>query len=227
MCSRPRPWKKRPPKATFHPLKEKHFAVSQDVLYRQCIKCLQNKVLETSFHRDPHGADGYRSDCIECRKKERELAELEKRASLTTALIDKQGLDALEKLINRPGGSDVPGAAEILEIIIEGFGGPVGYIRAQLADYHAARPGSRERLKFHEQVNRMMLYVDRETGPKRDLTKVDTTDLENMLKTALDRLGDREMTRRIIDGKLVEQRSAVESQARGTANPGGPTDGGG
>lgn len=186
------------------PLKDKYLSMpNQPPEWKLCRLCNTQKLVE-DFHADPNSADGRRSECAQCRAEDREREKDRKNSLIVQEIVQQLGVKSLEQLLEAPGGTDLPHAKELYQIIFRAAGGSTAYIRTLWSDFLAAKPGSRERLKFHEMILRYAMKLSDDGHIRKDVREMSTEDLRKVLREELAGLGDAEQRKRIVDGKLVE-----------------------
>ena len=109
--------------------------------------------------------------CIGCvtRRKRRAAAKKEEWRSRRMAKMERQAIDTLLKS-SKTGGASVPHSAELLEQLMEFFGGTAGFGSILTKQYFDAKPGSTTRTKMLELVTRLVTTNADQGGSKRPLT---------------------------------------------------------
>lgn len=106
--------------------------------------------------------------CVAKRRKARQAQKNESRAR-QMAKIESKAVDTL-LAASRQGGATIPHSAELLEQLMDYFGGTAGFSSVLLKQYFDAKPGSSARTKMLEMVTRLVTTNAEQGGSKKPLT---------------------------------------------------------
>jgi len=146
---------------------------------RRCIQC-RSQYPETPdyFHKAKDG--GYHARCKKCRseyektqrktKRQRKLDEIEKGA------VDTYIAAA------RLGGANVPHSSELLEVLMEYFGGVRGFANAYMKQFYEAAPGGAFRTKMLDTMVRLVQGNTAMGGAKKPLDLWTDDELDDELQ---------------------------------------------
>jgi hypothetical protein len=109
--------------------------------------------------------------CLACVAKRRKMAALQKEEYRARKMgkIESKAVDTLISQA-RQGGATVPHSAELLENLMEYFGGTAGFSSMMLKNYFDAKPGSATRTKMLELITRLVTTNAEQGGSKKPLT---------------------------------------------------------
>lgn len=128
---------------------------------------------EEFWHRD---GENFRRVCKLCRNKIEQERELQRKSEIIDNLDDK--LRTLLVRSAESGGSDVPHTREMVEILLRGFGGPVGFGRHVIGEFLAAPRGGAIRQKTVSDVLRMIVKVSESGDANKRAKQMSTEELE-------------------------------------------------
>jgi hypothetical protein len=148
---------------------------------RTCIQCKKKLPENTdNFHRSK---DGFHARCKVCRRKhERERREKRRNHKLTE--IEKGAID-LFVTSARIGGANIPHSSELLEVMMEYFGGVRGFANAYMKQFYDAPTGGAFRTKMLDTVVRLVSANTAMGGAKKPLTLWSEDELEEELQQRL------------------------------------------
>ena len=143
--------------------------------YRQCELCKLTKPLK-SFPRVRGTQHNYQHKCKTCKAKEKNLKQLDKveREAVRTYLTRTSG-----------GGSNIPHTAELLEGIMNYFGGANGFASLVMKQYFESKPGSRMRNSLLEMVVRLASKNTEQGGARKPVSLYTDDELEEEINSRL------------------------------------------
>ncbi len=155
--------------------------MSGDVTRKTCIQC-KKSFPETAehFHKSK---DGFHARCKPCRVKH-EKGRREKKRTKKLADIEKGAVD-LFVASARLGGANIPHSSELLEVIMEYFGGVRGFANAYMKQLYDSPAGGAFRTKMLETVVRLVSANTAMGGAKKPLTLWSEEELEQELNERL------------------------------------------
>ena len=183
--------------------------------YKTCISCgVSYPQTSANFHK---AKDGFHARCRKCRnkkirgdrktKRNRKLEEIEKGA------VDLFVASA------RIGGASIPHSSELLEVLMDYFGGVRGFANAYMKQFYDAPVGGAFRTKMLDSVVRLVVGNTAMGGAKKPLELMTDEELEAELRRQV--MEAAVNMQRVVDGK-VQGLPLVEPTA-GTVSPeGGP-----
>lgn len=147
-------------------------------LTKTCIGC--EKVLPATskfFHRTK---DGLNARCRKCRNK----LERDKRKTKRNKKLDEIEKGAVKLFVNaaRLGGANIPHSSELLEVLMEYFGGVRGYANAFMKQLYDAPAGGAFRTKMLDSVMRLVVGNTAMGGAKKPLELMSEEELEAELR---------------------------------------------
>jgi len=148
---------------------------------KTCLQC-KKSFPETSqhFHKSK---DGFHARCKSCRgKHERERKSQQRSKSLDE--IEKGAVD-LFVASARIGGANIPHSSELLEVLMEYFGGVRGFANAYMKQLYDAPAGGAFRTKMLDTVVRLVSANTAMGGAKKPLTLWTEDELEEELQERL------------------------------------------
>lgn len=148
---------------------------------RVCIQCKEaHPLTEEHFHKSK---DGFHSRCKHCRNK----LERGKRKHKRDRRLDQIEKGAIDLFLAsaKIGGANVPHSSELLEVLMEYFGGARGFGNAFMKQFFASPPGGAFRTKMLETVVRLVSANTAMGGAQKPLTHWTEEELEAELKQRL------------------------------------------
>jgi hypothetical protein len=124
--------------------------------------------------------------CVMCRAKVNRGKKL-KQKKRDMAAIEEGALDAFAKAAGR-GGENIPHSSELLERLMEYFGGSNGFAAMMVKQYFDAPPGGSHRTKLLEGIVRLVTKNTELGGAKKPLTQWSDEELESELDQRLSRI---------------------------------------
>ena len=148
---------------------------------RLCERCGNSFPLTEEHFASRDGA--YRAYCRTCgkadKKEERRRAKAKRRAAL--AKVEASGVDFWLSQI-KAGGSNIPHSAEVIERVIEYFGGTGGFAAMLVKQYYDSPPGGTARNRMLETICRLVSKNVDQGGVKRPLSLWSEDELEQELQ---------------------------------------------
>lgn len=128
------------------------------------------------------GKGFFTSECRVCRKASKRRDKEKKREQRDEALrrIEEAGADVFLASV-ATGGSNIPHSAEVLERVMEYFGGVGGFSAMLVKQYYDAPPGSSARNRLLETLCRLVSKNVEQGGAKKPLTLWSEEELEQEL----------------------------------------------
>jgi hypothetical protein len=124
--------------------------------------------------------------CVVCRAKVNRGKKRKQKATDMKA-IEEGALSAFTKAAGR-GGENIPHSSELLERLMEYFGGSSGFAAMMVKQYFDAPPGGSHRTKLLEGIVRLVTKNTELGGAKKPLTQWSDEELESELDQRLGRI---------------------------------------
>jgi hypothetical protein len=184
---------------------------------RVCKRCGVSYPLTEEYFRIRDGA--FLPSCRTCghaaKKEERRRAKARRRAAL--AQVEASGVDFWLSQV-KGGGSNIPHSAEVIERVIEYFGGTSGFAAMLVKQYYDSPPGGTARNRLIETICRLVSKNVDQGGVKRPLTLWSEEELEQELAVRF------QQAVQVIQGEVHDAQKAQAAPAALTA--GDPSDSG-
>jgi len=182
---------------------------------KTCISCGRSYPQTSEyFHK---AKDGFHARCRKCRNKKIRGDRKTKR-NRKLEEIEKGAVDLFVSSA-RLGGASIPHSSELLEVLMEYFGGVRGFANAYMKQFYDAPVGGAFRTKMLDSVVRLVVGNTAMGGAKKPLELMTDEELEAELRRQV--LEAAVNMQRVVDGK-VQGLPLVESPS-GTDQPqGGP-----
>lgn len=166
--------------------------------YKTCVGCgVSYPATTANFHKSK---DGFHSHCRKCRnKKERGLRKKKRNKKLEE--IEKGAVD-LFTAAARIGGANIPHSSELLECVMEYFGGVRGFANAYMKQFYDAPVGGAFRTKMLDSVVRLVVGNTAMGGAKKPLELMSEEELEA------------ELRRQVLEAAMNMQRIEVVDEVR-------------
>ena len=175
---------------------------------RQCEECREFKVLTPkNFPRVPGHSTTYQSMCWKCKRSKKRQNKL--------ARIETDAIDKFSKGVMR-GGSNIPHTAELLESIMNYFGGANGFSSLLMKQYFESPPGSRMRNSILEMTIRLASKNTEQGGAKKPIDLYTEEELEDEINKRLEQAVALYGSTRYVDAQ-VDPSSAAALPAPATA----------
>ncbi len=146
--------------------------------YKTCVECGTSYPATTAnFHKSK---DGFHSKCRKCRNKGERGARKKKRNKKLEE-IEKGAVD-LFTAAARIGGANIPHSSELLEVLMEYFGGVRGFANAYMKQFYDAPVGGAFRTKMLDSVVRLVVGNTAMGGAKKPLELMSEEELEAELR---------------------------------------------
>lgn len=147
---------------------------------KMCERCGEELPADSSyFDRDATKDDGFKPICKGCRAGERQKKQ-DVQISEHVKMMDEAALQALRAMGR--GGSDVPHAAEVLQHIMNAFGGPQGFAIHFMNQYLSAAPGSTVRTKMIGEVFKIVTKVSDSGAAQIPIDLMEDEDVARVFK---------------------------------------------
>lgn len=146
-----------------------------------CIQCKKSlPETEEHFHKSK---DGFHGRCKPCRREH----ERERKQRKRTERLDEIEKGAVDLFVAsaRLGGANVPHSSELLEVLMEYFGGVRGFANAYMKQLYDSPAGGAFRTKMLDTVVRLVSANTAMGGAKKPLTHWSEEELEEELQQRL------------------------------------------
>lgn len=146
--------------------------------HKTCVECgVSYPATVANFHKSK---DGLHSRCRQCRNKQ-ERQKNKKKRNGKLAEIEKGAVDLFISSA-RLGGANIPHSSELLEVLMEYFGGVRGFANAFLKQYYDSPVGGAFRTKMLDTVVRLVTGNTAMGGAKKPLDLMTEEELEAELR---------------------------------------------
>lgn len=125
------------------------------------------------------------------------------------------------------GGENIPHSCEVLERVMEYFGGVSGFSSLLVKQYFDSPPGSSQRAKMLEAILRLVVKNTEQGGAKKPLGQWSDDELESELDARLRTIAV-QYQGRIVDGTFAQEAAGATAVAVGLTDervPSGPAEG--
>jgi hypothetical protein len=182
---------------------------------RLCERCGVSYPLTQEHFGIREGA--FRPHCRTCgkaaKKEERRRAKAKRRAAL--AKVEASGVDLWLAQV-KAGGSNIPHSAEVIERVIEYFGGTGGFAAMLVKQYYDSPPGGTARNRLLETICRLVSKNVDQGGVKRPISLWSEEELEQELQARF------KQAVQVIQGEVHDGKEAKKApQALTAANTNG------
>jgi hypothetical protein len=166
--------------------------------------------------RVQNGKEYWSSECLKCRAKQSAASNLKKKEQREKALgkIEHDGVGLFMKAIQK-GGSNVPHSAELIEQVMNYFGGVGGFSAVMVKQYWDSEPGGTQRSKLIETMSRLVAKNAEQGGAKKPLALWSEDELEEELNARI-QTAFTIVQGEVIDGKEKDSQKNIETKASGT-----------
>ncbi len=174
---------------------------------RVCIGC--NQSLPATSHYFHRSKDGFHAHCRKCRNKKERGARKKKR----NKKLEEIERGAVNTFITaaRIGGANIPHSSELLEVLMEYFGGVRGFSNAFLKQYYDSPVGGAFRTKMLDSVLRLVVGNTAMGGAKKPLDLMTEEELEAELRKQVLEAAMTIKRVEVIDGDSVPKLPLVET----------------
>lgn len=183
--------------------------------YKACIGCGRSfPATSENFHKAKDG--GLHARCRKCRNKHERGARKKKR----DRKLEEIERGAVDLFISsaRIGGANIPHSSELLEVLMEYFGGVRGFANAYLKQFFDAPTGGAFRTKMLDSVLRLVVGNTAMGGAKKPLELMSEEELESELRR---QIAEAAINMRLsVDASDVQKLPAPATQTE--ANEAGP-----
>lgn len=146
--------------------------------YKACVECgTSYPATPANFHKSK---DGLHAKCRKCRNKNARGSRKKKR-NRKLEEIERGAVD-LFTAAARIGGANIPHSSELLEVIMEYFGGVRGFANAYMKQFYDAPVGGAFRTKMLDSVVRLVVGNTAMGGAKKPLELMSEEELEAELR---------------------------------------------
>lgn len=163
--------------------------------------------------------------CPACRK-EKKAAKRKKDRARTIGDIEATAVASFAAAA-ATGGENIPHSCEVLERVMEYFGGVSGFSSLLVKQYFDSPPGSSQRAKMLEAILRLVVKNTEQGGAKKPLGQWTDAELESELDARLKTIAV-QYQGRIIDGTFAQEAAGAAAAAIGFKDervPGGAAEG--
>lgn len=173
---------------------------------KQCIDCAQHfEESAENFRKLKRKGGGFSPRCRACSKaKDKRTAVVSREKTLDD--IEKSAASTFLKAA-RTGGANIPHTSELVEYLMEYFGGPAGLSALILKQFFDSPAGGSTRTKIIECMTRLVSKNTELGGAKKPLDLWTDEEIEKELNTRLLRIAGMKQGR-IVDGTLAPQTTA-------------------
>lgn len=183
---------------------------------KPCIDCGESYPhTDDHFKRKKSGSLDTR--CLQCRRQAM-LGKRKKERANALLDIERGAVSAFTKAADR-GGQNIPHSCEVLERLMEYFGGTSGFTALLVKQYFDSPPGGSARTKILESILRLVTKNTEAGGAKKPLGQWTDEELESELDTRLKVLAV-QIQGRIIDGTLAQEAEGPAAIAIGVEGRG-------
>jgi hypothetical protein len=165
------------------------------------------------------------TSCASCRKEKKSVKRKAER-SKTMHDIEAGAITAFTASAIA-GGQNIPHSCEVLERVMEYFGGVSGFSSLLVKQYFDSPPGSSQRAKMLEAILRLVVKNTEQGGAKKPLGQWSDDELESELDARLRTIAV-QYQGRIVDGTFAQEAEGATATAVGLTDervPGGPAEG--
>jgi hypothetical protein len=148
---------------------------------RICNRCAADLPLdEDHFRLTP---EGFRGTCRNCQRKDAKEKKKREKAQRAASLrrVEADGVDFWLSQV-KAGGSNIPHSAEVIERVIEYFGGTGGFSAMLVKQYYDSKPGSSARNRLLETICRLISKNVDQGGVKKPISLWSEDELEQELQ---------------------------------------------
>jgi hypothetical protein len=146
--------------------------------YKACIQCGNSyELTPANWHKSK---DGFHARCRKCRNSHEKKAR-KKKTNKKLAEIEKGAVD-LFVASARIGGANIPHSSELLEVLMEYFGGVRGFANCYMKQLFDSPSGGAFRTKMLDTVVRLVSANTAMGGAKKPLTAWTEEELEDELR---------------------------------------------
>jgi hypothetical protein len=179
--------------------------------YKACVGCGTSYPATTAnFHKSK---DGLHSHCRKCRNKKERGARKKKRNKKLEE-IEKGAVD-LFVASARIGGANIPHSSELLEVLMEYFGGVRGFANAYMKQFYDSPVGGAFRTKMLDSVVRLVVGNTAMGGAKKPLELMSEEELETELRRQVLEAAMNIKKVEVVDGTSVPNLPLVENASSG------------
>ncbi len=167
--------------------------------YKACVDCGHSYPATTEhFHKSK---DGLHARCRDCRNKKLK-GERKQVRDKRLGRMEKAAVDSFIKA-SRLGGANIPHSSELLEILMEYFGGVRGYANMFMKQLYDSPAGGAFRTKMLDSVMRLVVGNTAMGGAKKPLELMSEEELEAELRRQVLEAAMNIQKVEVIDGKTV------------------------
>jgi hypothetical protein len=174
--------------------------------YKACVDCGHSYPATTEhFHKSK---DGLHARCRDCRNKKLK-GERKQVRDKRLGRMEKAAVDSFIKA-SRLGGANIPHSSELLEILMEYFGGVRGYANMFMKQLYDSPAGGAFRTKMLDSVMRLVVGNTAMGGAKKPLELMSEEELEAELRRQVLEAAMNIQKVEVIDGKTVPNLPLVD-----------------
>lgn len=167
--------------------------------HKACVECgVSYPATVANFHKSK---DGFHSRCRQCRNK-RERQKHKKKRNSKLVEIERGAVD-LFIASARLGGANIPHSSELLEVLMEYFGGVRGFANAYMKQYYDSPVGGAFRTKMLDSLVRLVVGNTAMGGAKKPLELMSEAELEA------------ELRRQVLEAAMTLKKVEVVDEVRG------------
>jgi hypothetical protein len=184
--------------------------------HRPCIDCGESFPLSADHFRKKKTGE-WDSRCVICRAKVNRGKKAKQKAGDMKA-IEQGAMGAFLKSAKR-GGENIPHSSELLERLMDYFGGSSGFASMMVKQYFDAPPGGAHRTKLLEGIVRLVTKNTELGGAKKPLAQWTDEEIESELDQRLRRIAV-SFEGRLLDVQVTPQTPSDFAAAFGQASGG-------
>lgn len=182
--------------------------------YKACVACGKSfPRTEQYFHKSK---DGFHSRCKKCRNKEA-VRGRKRKANAKLEQIEKGAVRLFTEAATI-GGAHIPHSSEMIEVIMEYFGGVRGFGNAFMKQFYDSPPGGAFRTKMLDTVVRLVKDNTAMGGAKKPLDLMTEDELESDLRRQILLAVRQHVEGKTIDGKVLQNLPVVGAGESGEAD---------
>lgn len=177
--------------------------------YKACVACGKSyPATPEHFHKSK---DGLHARCRKCRNKQ-ESSKRQKKRNKKLDAIEKGAVKIFTDAA-RIGGANIPHSSELLEVLMEYFGGVRGFANLYLKQYYDSPVGGAFRTKMLDSVVRLVVGNTAMGGAKKPLELMSEEELEAELRRQVLEAAMSMQKVEVVDGTSVPNLPLVEAAA--------------
>lgn len=190
--------------------------------FKACIGC--GATLPATAQYFHKSKDGFHARCRKCRNK-KERSARKKKTNKKLAEIERGAVD-LFVASARLGGANIPHSSELLEVLMEYFGGVRGFANAYMKQFYDSPAGGAFRTKMLDSLVRLVVGNTAMGGAKKPLELMSEEELEAELRRQVLEAAMNLQKVEVVDGQSVSNVPLLGSEGQDGILPQVPADSG-